>query len=101
MSAFELDESGGVSGLQMASGEVLRGFDYYVSAVPVDVFKRLVPSRWSTMPYFRQFDELEGIPVINLHMWCAPRAAPRATPDARAARCLPTEPRGARTVLVP
>ena len=21
------------------------------------------------MPYFRQFDELEGIPVINLHMW--------------------------------
>ena len=24
---------------------------------------------WSTMPYFRQMDELEGIPVINIHMW--------------------------------
>ena len=21
------------------------------------------------MPYFKQLDELEGIPVINLHMW--------------------------------
>ena len=21
------------------------------------------------MPYFRQMDELEGIPVINIHMW--------------------------------
>ncbi len=37
--------------------------------MPVDVFKRLVPARWSTLPYFRQFDELEGIPVINLHLW--------------------------------
>jgi len=43
--------------------------DYYVSAMPVDVLKRLIPTKWSTMPYFRQFDELEGIPVINLHMW--------------------------------
>ena len=25
--------------------------------------------KWSTMPYFKQLDELEGIPVINLHMW--------------------------------
>ena len=63
------DQSGSVLGLEMASGEVLSGYDYYVSAVPVDVMKRLVPTRWSTMPYFRQFDALEGIPVINLHMW--------------------------------
>lgn len=66
----------------------------YVSAMPVDIMKRMIPKRWSTMPYFRQFDELEGIPVslclptaqarqvcilleltpllrqvINLHMW--------------------------------
>jgi len=70
LSALQVDEaSGSVTGLQMASGEVLSGFDYYVSAVPVDVMKKLVPARWSTMPYFRQFDELEGIPVINLHIW--------------------------------
>merc|ERR1719265_2970532 len=37
--------------------------------MPVDVLKRYVPMHWQKMPYFRQFDELEGIPVINLHMW--------------------------------
>merc|ERR1711966_291080 len=34
-----------------------------------DIVKRFVPKKWANMPYFRQFDELEGIPVINLHMW--------------------------------
>jgi 15-cis-phytoene desaturase len=29
----------------------------------------MIPKKWQNMPYFRQFDELEGIPVINLHMW--------------------------------
>jgi len=43
--------------------------DEYISAMPVDVFKRFVPQNWANKPYFRQFDELEGIPVINLHMW--------------------------------
>jgi len=43
--------------------------DEYVSAVPVDIFKRLLPKAWAKMPYFRQVDQLEGIPVINLHMW--------------------------------
>lgn len=43
--------------------------DYYVSAMPVDVMKRLVPQAWSPLPYFRQLEELEGIPVINLHIW--------------------------------
>lgn len=43
--------------------------DVYVSAMPVDVVKRLVPREWSTMPYFAQLDELQGIPVINLQIW--------------------------------
>lgn len=43
--------------------------DEYVSAMPVDILKRMLPKRWQNMPYFRQLDELEGIPVINLHMW--------------------------------
>jgi 15-cis-phytoene desaturase len=43
--------------------------DVYVSAMPVDVLKRLVPTQWSTMPYFSQLDELEGIPVINIQLW--------------------------------
>ena len=62
------NEDGSVKGLQMRDGEVITA-DKYVSAMPVDVFKRMTPTAWQKMPYFRQFDELEGIPVINLHMW--------------------------------
>merc|ERR1711965_902931 len=48
MSEFVLDEaSGAISGIRMADGSLLDGFDYYVPAVPVDVMKRLVPKRWS------------------------------------------------------
>lgn len=61
-------EDSTVKSLKLANGtEVVA--DYYVSAVPVDVCKRLIPTQWSTMPYFRQLDELKGIPVINLQMW--------------------------------
>ena len=28
-----------------------------------------MPEKWQPDPFFRQFDELEGIPVINLHLW--------------------------------
>jgi len=62
------NEDGSVKHLRLRSGEIVVA-DEYVSAMPVDVFKRFLPERWSTMPYFRQVDELEGIPVINLHMW--------------------------------
>ena len=65
---FELNAAGEIEGLRMADGELVVA-DEYVSAMPVDVVKRLVPKQWSTMPYFAQFKELEGIPVINLHMW--------------------------------
>ena len=37
--------------------------------MPVDVFKRLIPKQWSALPYFRQLDQLEGIPVINIQLW--------------------------------
>merc|ERR1719163_109935 len=62
------NEDGTVAGLAMRDGSTVTA-DIYVSAMPVDIVKRMTPERWQTMPYFRQFDELEGIPVINLHMW--------------------------------
>ena len=62
------EEDGSVKHLLMRDGSKIVA-DEYVSAMPVDVFKRFVPKKWSAMPFFRQFDELEGIPVINLHMW--------------------------------
>jgi len=62
----EKDDS--VNHLILGDGTEVKA-DYYISAMPVDVVKRYVPEKWQNMPYFRQFDELEGIPVINLHMW--------------------------------
>jgi len=62
------NEDGSVAGLLLKSGEIVTA-DEYVSAMPVDIMKRMLPKAWSTMPYFLQMNELEGIPVINLHMW--------------------------------
>jgi 15-cis-phytoene desaturase len=62
------NDDGSIRHLLMRSGEKVVA-DEYVSAMPVDIVKRMIPEKWQTMPYFRQFDELEGIPVINLHLW--------------------------------
>eukprot|EP00523_Entomoneis_sp_CCMP467_P009291 CAMPEP_0168722618 /NCGR_PEP_ID=MMETSP0724-20121128/2691_1 /TAXON_ID=265536 /ORGANISM="Amphiprora sp., Strain CCMP467" /LENGTH=585 /DNA_ID=CAMNT_0008769297 /DNA_START=99 /DNA_END=1856 /DNA_ORIENTATION=- len=62
------DEDHTIQSLTTADGRTIEA-DYYVSAMPVDVLKRLIPKPWSTLPYFRQLDELEGIPVINIQLW--------------------------------
>merc|ERR1719217_1656547 len=62
------NDDGTVAGLAMRDGTTVTA-DEYVSAVPVDIFRRMMPEKWQQMPYFRQADQLEGIPVINLHMW--------------------------------
>ncbi|EJK62524.1 hypothetical protein THAOC_16861 [Thalassiosira oceanica] len=67
VSELVLNEDNSVKHLLLANGTAVEA-DYYISAVPVDVFKRLVPAQWSTMPYFRQLDELRGIPVINIQL---------------------------------
>uniref|UniRef100_A0A7S4EFS4 Amine oxidase n=1 Tax=Pseudo-nitzschia australis TaxID=44445 RepID=A0A7S4EFS4_9STRA len=54
--------------LKLADGSTVEA-DMYVSAMPVDIIKRLVPKSWSSIPYFGQLSELEGIPVINLQIW--------------------------------
>ena len=55
VSAIETADSGEVTGLRLADGSVVEA-DTYISAMPVDVLKRLVPAKWSTMPYFTQVD---------------------------------------------
>jgi len=57
-----------IESLQLKDGSTVTA-DVYVSAMPVDIVKRLIPKAWSTMPYFSQLKELEGIPVINLQIW--------------------------------
>ena len=43
--------------------------DHYVSAMPVDALKLLLPEPYESMPFFAQLRELRGIPVINVHLW--------------------------------
>ncbi len=51
-----------------APDEVLEA-DLYVSAMPVDPLKALVPISWRSIKCFQQIEGLEGVPVINLHLW--------------------------------
>ncbi|QIR39849.1 15-cis-phytoene desaturase [Tolypothrix sp. PCC 7910] len=57
-----------IRGLNGAEDEVLTA-DLYVSAMPVDPFKVMLPAPWKQMEFFQQLDGLEGVPVINLHLW--------------------------------
>jgi 15-cis-phytoene desaturase len=43
--------------------------DLYVSAMSVDVVKAILPKPWKQIEYFQKLDGLEGVPVINLHLW--------------------------------
>ncbi|GIL70058.1 hypothetical protein Vretimale_3332 [Volvox reticuliferus] len=63
-----LNDDGSVKHFRLTNGEIVEG-DLYMSAVPVDILKLLVPDQWKPMPYFAQLKELEGVPVINIHIW--------------------------------
>ncbi|MGD1875185.1 MAG: 15-cis-phytoene desaturase [Mastigocoleus sp.] len=57
-----------IRGLNGASDEVVIA-DAYVSAIPVDPLKVMLPSPWEKYEYFQKLDGLEGVPVINIHLW--------------------------------
>ncbi|WAS04745.1 15-cis-phytoene desaturase [Gloeomargaritales cyanobacterium VI4D9] len=64
---------------QTVAGMVIRGLDgkpdymvkadAYVSALSVDPLKVLLPSAWKSLPFFQKLEGLEGVPVINIHLW--------------------------------
>ena len=43
--------------------------DAYVSAMPVDIFKTILPKEWSSKNIFKKLEGLKGVPVINIHLW--------------------------------
>lgn len=55
-------------GLDGAEDEIFTA-DLYVSAMPVDPLKVLLPKPWQEKPFFQKLEGLEGVPVINLHLW--------------------------------
>lgn len=65
---IELNEDGTVKHFVLTNGEIVEG-DVYVSAMPVDILKLLLPQEWKKIPYFEKLKKLEGVPVINVHIW--------------------------------
>ncbi|WP_414545218.1 15-cis-phytoene desaturase [Nostoc sp. CCY0012] len=55
-------------GLNGAADEIFTA-DLYVSAMPVDPLKVMLPEPWQQMEFFQKLEGLEGVPVINLHLW--------------------------------
>ncbi len=55
-------------GLNGASDEVLTA-DIYVSAMSVDPLKVMLPKPWREQEFFSKLDGLEGVEVINIHLW--------------------------------
>ncbi|HEY9888433.1 MAG TPA: 15-cis-phytoene desaturase [Candidatus Obscuribacterales bacterium] len=57
-----------VRGLNGAADEVITA-DAYVFATSVDVIKALMPEPWKGIQFFQKMQSLEGVPVINIHLW--------------------------------
>jgi 15-cis-phytoene desaturase len=57
-----------IRGLNGAEDEVVTA-DAYVSAISVDPLKVMLPKPWKQMEFFQKLEGLEGVPVINLHLW--------------------------------
>jgi 15-cis-phytoene desaturase len=57
-----------IRGLDGAPDQTITA-DAYVSALPVDVLKVLLPAPWKQIEVFDKLEGLEGVPVINLHLW--------------------------------
>ena len=68
-----LDDNGRVNGflirgLNGAEDELLKA-DAYVSAMSVDALKLMLPEEWKQKTFFQKMSKLEGVEVINLHLW--------------------------------
>ncbi|MEH1925969.1 MAG: 15-cis-phytoene desaturase [Nostoc sp.] len=57
-----------IRGLNGAEDEIFTA-DVYVSAISVDPLKIMLPKPWKQMEFFKKLEGLEGVPVINLHLW--------------------------------
>jgi len=70
---IQLGDNGAVTGFRIGGINGKEGFvaeaDAYVSALPVDPFKLLLPKSWQEMPFFSRLEGLKGVPVINIHLW--------------------------------
>ena len=68
---IKLQEDGNVSNFEIGQGSDSKEIDadIFVSAMPVDIFKSIIPTQWKSIPTFKKLDGLKGVPVINIHLW--------------------------------
>ena len=70
---INLKEDGCVENFLIGSAKESHGkeieADAYVSAMPVDIFKTILPNEWASKDIFRKLEGLKGVPVINIHLW--------------------------------
>ncbi|AFZ36798.1 phytoene desaturase [Stanieria cyanosphaera PCC 7437] len=57
-----------IRGLDGADDQLITA-DIYVSAMSVDPLKVMLPQSWRELDFFQKLNGLEGVPVINLHLW--------------------------------
>ena len=62
VSNFEIAGTNGKASSQIEA-------DAFVSAMPVDVLKLLLPDEWKNLDIFKKLEGLNGVPVINIHLW--------------------------------
>ena len=81
-----------VRGVRDAAGALqereLVAADRYLSCVPVHIMQKLTPAAWAdgshgaeTAAFFTNFDALEGVPVINVHLWLDRKLEDLAGPE--------------------
>jgi len=70
--SIETDADGRISGLCVQRGNnppELVTADEYVLALPIHNLKRLLPDQWRADPYFDGLMQIEGVPVVSVHLW--------------------------------
>jgi zeta-carotene desaturase len=61
-------EHGGVAGVRLADGTLVRG-DAYVLAAPVHSTRQLLPGNLRAVAYFNNLWKIRAVPTINVQLW--------------------------------
>ena len=61
-------ESGLVRAVRLSDGQVLEG-DYFISALPPEGLRRILPEGWRADPFFERAGRLAWNPIVNLYLW--------------------------------
>ena len=61
-------EDGKVDRVELIDGEVVRG-DVYISALPFDALRPILPAETHDTPYFAALHGLSTAPIVNVHLW--------------------------------